>query len=173
MTRHTRSALPAVLICLLWPLAAWSESFAFTDTSGKPQQVADHTGGGQWTVLMIWASDCGICRAEAPELEAFYQRHKGLDARVVGLSIDGPKGLQQARDFITDEGLSFPNLVGEGEDVATLFHDETGNHLYGTPAFLVFNPDGKLRTFQTGRLNIQLLENLIRAQPPVAIAEGR
>lgn len=158
------------LLAASWPALA-AES-PFSSLSGEPRPVAAYTGGGQWTVVMIWASDCAVCRGEAPELESFHQRHKGSDARVVGLSVDGPDGVGDARDFIADTGISFPNLIGSGEDTAALFYDETGNHLLGTPAFLVFNPAGRLRTYQTGRLNLQLLERLMESQKPLTVAEG-
>lgn len=160
------------LLALLLPVLARAGS-PFSDLAiGEPRQVADFTGHGKWTVVMIWASDCAICRREAPEMEAFNQRHQGADARVIGLSVDGPDGAADAREFIADTGLKFPNLLGSGEDAAALFYDETGNHLVGTPAFLVYNPAGQLRTYQTGRLNVQVLERLIDSHKPITVAEG-
>ncbi len=170
MLKHLLYSVAFCVLATSWPAVA-AES-PFRDLSGKPQPVATYTGGGQWTVVMIWASDCAVCRGEAPQLESFHQRHKGVDARVVGLSVDGPDGVADARDFIADTGISFPNLIGSGEDTAAMFYDETGNHLIGTPAFLVFNPAGKLRTYQTGRLNLQLLERLMESPKPLTVAEG-
>lgn len=167
-----RTLYSVVLSLLIAPWLAQASDSPFSDLAGKPQQVAANIGGGQWTLVMIWASDCAVCRGEAPEIEAFYQRHKGATARVLGLSVDGQTGVADAREFIADTGITFPNLVGSGEDTAALFYDETGNNLIGTPAFLVFNPEGKLRTYQTGRLNVQLLERLMGAKKPLTVAEG-
>lgn len=165
----------ALLLCLILPGVAMAAKSSFSDLNGQARNVADYTGKGQWTVVMIWASDCSVCRMEAPELEAFHKRHSDGTARVLGLSVDGTSasGLIDARGFMRSEQLSFPSLVGEGEDVATLFYDETGSHLVGTPAFLIFNPQGALRSYQTGRLNMATLEQLVRPQPPLSVAEGR
>ena len=165
----------ALLLCLMLPAAAWSADAPFVDLTGQAGSLSDYTGKGQWTVVMIWASDCSVCRMEAPELEAFHQRHSDGAAQVLGLSVDGAttSGLIDARGFVKDACLSFPSLVGSAEDVAALFYDETGSNLVGTPGFLIFNPQGQLRSYQNGRLNIKVLEQLIRPQPALTASEGQ
>lgn len=165
--------LLALLLCLILPGVVLAAEAPYVDLSGRAGTLGDYTGKGQWTVVMIWASDCGICRHEAPGMEAFHQRHKGGVARVLGLSVDGPAGLAAARGFVREAGLTFPSLVGAAEDVATLYFDETGTNLIGTPAFLIFNPRGQLRSYQAGSLNVAALEQLIRLQPALSVAEGR
>jgi peroxiredoxin len=163
----------ALLLCLILPGLALATEPEFADLSGQPRALAEYTGKGQWTVVMIWASDCGICRHEAPGMEAFHQRFKDGEARVLGLSVDGLAGMAAARDFVSEERLSFPSLVGSAEDVAALYFDHTGSNLIGTPAFLIFNPQGQLRSYQAGSLNMAALEQLIRPQPLLSAAEGR
>lgn len=172
VTRLFRRAVLSLLLCLGLPVAQAAQS-PLVDLSGQARVLKDYTGKGQWTVVMIWASDCSVCRREAPELEAFHQRHNGRVARVVGLSVDGPADLAAARGFVRDEGLSFPSLVGDAEEVAALFYDETGNNLVGTPAFLIYNPEGVLRSYQTGRLNMLVLEQLVQPQAALSVARGQ
>lgn len=171
MSLQLRRIALTLLLCLALPVA--NAGSALTDLQGRPAALADLVGNGQWTVVMIWASDCGICRYEAPQMEDFHQRHRDSVAQVVGLSVDGVDNLSAARAFVRDQGLSFANLVAEGEEAAALFYDETGNHLVGTPAFLIYNPQGVLRSYQTGRLNMLALEQLVQPQATLSVAEGR
>jgi peroxiredoxin len=158
-----------LLPLLLWlPLAAMADD-ALYDLEGHSRGLSDYIGRGQWTVVMIWASSCGVCQYEAPHLEAFQQKHKDSDAQVLGVSIDGRDGMADAQQFVDDHELSFPNLVGSPEAVAALYYDLTGNHLLGTPGFLVLDPAGRLRTYESGRIDVALLERFIQRQ--VATAE--
>jgi peroxiredoxin len=164
------AVLKVMLLCLL-PLAAMAEESPLTDLQGNSRSIGEFTGRGQWTVVMIWASSCGICQREAPKFEAFHQQNKDDDARVVGLSVDGADGVVGAREFVAENGLSFVNLLGDGEQVAAMFYDATGEHLIGTPGFLVFGPDGQLRTYQVGMIEVSVLERFMQ-QYRVAAAEG-
>lgn len=173
MNKLVRKLVGLLLLGVLPLGLLHADDAGLTDLDGKPGELSDYTGKGQWTVVMIWSADCGLCRHEAPSLQAFHQRHKDGDARVLGVSVDGRAGRLHAKGFVRDGGLQFPNLLGEGEDVAALYHDHTGSHLIGTPAFLIFNPQGTLRAFRTGGIDLQVLEQLIRAQPTVSAARGQ
>ena len=152
-------------ILLSWAApAAMAQGEGLVDLQGRSRGLSDYTGKGQWTVVMIWASTCGVCRHDAPDVEAFYRRHKDDRAQVLGLSADSRANMADAQGFVADYGLTFPNLVGDPEDVAALFYDMTGNNLTGTPAFLVFDPTGRLRTYQMGRMEIALLETFMQQQ---------
>ena len=46
---------------------------------------------GQVVVLQLWATWCGPCIAEFPEVREFSQSETGKQCVVLGLSIDGPE----------------------------------------------------------------------------------
>jgi len=157
----------------MWRLGLWlcllsstlpALAGGLSDLHGTGRVLSDYTGRGQWTVVMIWSSSCGVCAYEAPRMEAFHERHKAADAQLLGLSVDSLAGVADARTFVAEHGLSFPNLIGDPEDVQALFHDMTGTALVGTPAFLVFDPAGRLRTYQAGALDMSRLERLLQQQ---------
>lgn len=172
-----RSILMAVCLISMLPQAVLAEETLVEDTAlvdlqGAGRTLSEFTGRGEWTVAMIWASYCGICRHEAPGIEAFRQKYKHRPVRVVGVSVDGVSGLEDARGFVADYGLSFPNLVGQADDVALMYYDLTGTHMIGTPSFLVFDPQGELRTFQAGAIELGTLEQLVSEQATVATLAG-
>lgn len=167
-----RTALITLLLLFVLPLTASAEDAAFTDLQGTPRSVSEFMRDGKWTVVMFWSSSCGVCQEEAPRLEAFHQRHKNNNARVLGVSVDGNSGRSGARDFVTDNGLTFANLLGEAEDAVAMFHDATGAHMVGTPTFLVFDPEGEVRTYQVGALDLGILEKFIEQQSSGLAAGG-
>jgi peroxiredoxin len=160
----------ALFLCLL-PLTVMAGEGQLTDLQGHSRSLSEFTGKGQWTVVMIWSASCGVCQREAPKFETFHEKNKNGDARVVGLSVDGAEGVEGAREFVAENGLSFVNLLADGEQVAAMFYDATGEYLIGTPGFLVYGPDGQLRTYQVGTIEVSMLERFMQ-QYRVAAAEG-
>ena len=136
------------------PLLQNLESDAF-------ETIDDHREPGKWLVVMIWASDCEICRREVGSYQRFHQRHKPRDARVLGITMDGAQRKEAARGFVAEHGVGFNNLLGEPEAVAAYFQALTGSRWVGTPTFLIYGPDGALLAKQTGAVPVDLIEQFI------------
>jgi peroxiredoxin len=148
------------LLVLFLPAASHAAD-SLQDLDGQKTTLQEHTGKGLWTVVMIWASDCYVCNAEAHQYIDFHMMHSDTDATVLGISMDGRENIDDALRFIDKNGVDFPNLIGEPADVAMLYMKLTGKPWVGTPSFLVFNRKGELRAQQVGAVPPDLIEAFI------------
>lgn len=133
------------------------------DFEGTPHTLSDYKNSGQWLVVMLWASDCHVCNQEAHSYDQFHKKHKNLDAAVLGISMDGLAGKANAADFIERHQVTFPNLIGDFEDIAQMFVELTGEQWIGTPTFLFYSPTGELVAQQVGGVPVEMIENFMQA----------
>jgi peroxiredoxin len=152
--------LSIVLVLFTAPLAAYAGGL--TDFSGRPRTIADYTGHGKWLVVMFWAHDCKYCNRDVASKERMYRQYRNKNITVLGVSMDGQEHRQGAIDFIRRHKVTFPNLIGEPQDVVDSFMQYTGDNWAGTPTFLIFDPEGKVRAEQAGAIPNSLIENFIR-----------
>ncbi len=109
---------------------------------GKTRNVNEFIGHGKWTVVVAWAHDCQICAREIHEMAALHNAHRGKDAIVLGVSVDGYDKVKEARGFIARHKLPFTNLIVEpSQDTMMKFG---AGRFVGTPTYYIFNPQGEI-----------------------------
>lgn len=85
--------------------------FELTDLEGESWKRADFEG--KTVFVNLWATWCGPCRKELPEVEKLYERTRGRDdVRVVTFNIDANPGA--ALRYAEEEGFGFPVLLAAG-----------------------------------------------------------
>jgi cytochrome c biogenesis protein CcmG/thiol:disulfide interchange protein DsbE len=107
---------------------------------------------GKPVVVNIWASWCGPCRQEGPELAAVSRAHQG-QVQFVGVDIEDQVGL--ARKFIEQYGWTYPSVF----DSTGAIRDSLG--LIGQPDTLVFDAAGRRSFVSSGAITRQVLESAI------------
>ncbi|HEY1094697.1 MAG TPA: TlpA disulfide reductase family protein [Glycomyces sp.] len=88
---------------------------------------------GKPLVVVLWATWCGPCREEAPEVQAFYETHGD---RVDVLGVDTADLREDARWFAEDYGMTFPSVFDPEEAV------RIGLGVPALPGIALVNPDG-------------------------------
>lgn len=157
-----------VLVVLMLVMTPAFSMNILKDFDGTLHTLDEYTGKGKWAVVMIWASDCHACNAEAKNYVKFNKAHKDKDAYILGISMDGDEKILDAEAFIERHGVDFQNLIGEPENVAGIYSSLTGRPWVGTPTFLLFNPTGELRAAQVGAVPTHIIESFIAKESAAA-----
>lgn len=131
------------------------------EVDGTVVDLDQYKGDGKWLLVMLWSISCHICEEQKPEISAFHTRHKDVDARVLGIALDGMEKVEAIKENIERQKTSFPSLVGNIAIVASHYQALTEESLRGTPTYLLFNPKGELVGNNPGPLRPEAVESFI------------
>ena len=65
--------------------------FEMADPDGKMHKISELVGEGKWVLIDFWASWCGPCRAEMPNVLEAYNKYHAKGFEVIGISLDEKK----------------------------------------------------------------------------------
>lgn len=134
--------------------------FELTDQFGNTHTLADYEG--KVIFLNFWATWCGPCRNEMPDIQKLYEEYsaQGEDAEVVILGVAGP-GIGQ--EGSADEIASF---MEENGYTYTVLMDESGEMFsqYGISAFpttFMIDKDGNVYGYVPGQMTEDIMRSII------------
>jgi thiol-disulfide isomerase/thioredoxin len=141
------------------------EIIPVAERRSAPEVRGDLLGGGeldvaslrgQVVVLNFWASWCGPCRVESPDLDAVYRQTRAHGVRVVGVGIrDDAQGL---RAFVATKKISYPSLFDPNGKVTLRFRDFPPR---GLPYTIVLDRRGRVAAVYLSPLLRQDIEPVV------------
>jgi thiol-disulfide isomerase/thioredoxin len=110
---------------------------------------------GKVVVVNFWATWCGPCKAEIPDLVALQADYKD-DLVVLGISVDDKA--EDMKPYAAEYKINYPLLVGNGrQDVQDAF-----GPLYGVPVSVIVGRDGKIARKHSGIASREQFESEIK-----------
>lgn len=121
--------------------AIGSQAMDFTqpDTSGHPVSLSSFRG--KYVLLDFWASWCGPCRQENPNVVANYKKFNSKNFTVLGVSLDRPGQKERWLQAIYKDELTWTHvsdLQFWNNEVAKQYR------VQGIPQNFLIGPDGKI-----------------------------
>jgi cytochrome c biogenesis protein CcmG/thiol:disulfide interchange protein DsbE len=96
--------------------------FALPDVGGQEIRLSDLVAKQQIVYLDFWATWCGPCVAEMPQLERLYETYKGQGFVVLGISMDDPTTMGTVASYVHRNGLTFPVMIDMDSRVTGIYN---------------------------------------------------
>lgn len=113
--------------------------FTMNDVNGKAHKLSEYVGKGKYVLLDFWASWCGPCRQEMPNVKKVYEQYKDKGFDIVGISLDNSKAAWQKG--IADLGITWHQL----SDLKGWKNEGAAKYaVRAIPATFLVDPKGKI-----------------------------
>lgn len=124
--------------------------FTMTDADGATLTLADFKG--KPVLLNFWASWCGPCQSEMPDIQTAWKEH-GTDVEFVIVNMTGMNGEteQSAKAFLADAGYTFPCYFDANNSAATAFG------VSSIPQTYLINAEGNIIGAYMGAMDASVL----------------
>jgi peroxiredoxin len=120
-------------------IGKYAMDFTQNDTLGNPIMLSSLRG--KYLLVDFWASWCGPCRAENPNVVKVYNKYKDRNFHIIGVSLDRPGQKEKWMKAIHDDELAWTHV----SDLK--FWDNEVAKQYGIKAIpqnLLLDPEGKI-----------------------------
>lgn len=129
-------------------IGALAPPFIATNIDGEVVDLLELRGSP--VIVNFWATWCGPCAAEMPDLQAFYEARQQDGLRLLGVNLG--EGTEPILEWVEQYGLTFDLLLDLDGEIAALYR------LRGQPSTYIISPDGIITNVFYGPITFQQLE---------------
>ena len=106
------------------------------DYDGQTHRLSDYVGRGKYALVDFWASWCGPCRREIPNLISLYEKYKNRNFTIVGVAVnDKPEATLKA---IAQDSIPYPQILNTQNVAPSLYGFD------GIPYIILIDPEGRI-----------------------------
>ena len=125
--------------------------FYFTDYDGNRLQLSQFEG--KPVILNFWASWCGPCKSEMPDLEEAFKTYGGDIHFIILNMTDGSREtVQSARNYIDSQGYTFPVYYDTNQNGAVSYG------VSGIPVTFFIDAEGYVVGMYSGAMTANILQ---------------
>jgi peroxiredoxin len=143
-SENARSVVPA-------PVSFPAPELTLSRLDGQAESLDDYLG--QVVLINNWATWCPPCKAEMPDLQAYYVEHKDQGFSVVAISAADAEN--DVRTFVEQYQLSFPVWLDPQNQALSAFRNQS------LPSSYVVDRTGTVRLAWTGVISRDMLEEYL------------
>jgi len=146
-------AAPLRVACAVLAVVASTASSAIAPATAAPDFTLHAMGGsnlrlkeqrGRVVMVNFWATWCGPCRQEMPQLNRLYEKYKSSGFVLLGVNVDDDTA--KAAEVAAKLGVTFPVLLDTEKTVSKLYDLST------MPSTVIIDREGKVRYVHRGYL---------------------
>lgn len=138
--------------------------FTLTDQFGTEHTLSDYKG--KVVFLNFWASWCGPCKREMPDIQKLYEEYGYNEEDLVVLGIANPKSegypynqdttVEELTQFLEDGGYSYPVVM----DTTGEMFDAYG--IFSFPTTFMIDKDGNVYGYVSGAISKDMMDNIVK-----------
>lgn len=137
--------------------------FTLLDQYGTEHKLSDYKG--KVIFLNLWATWCGYCEKEMPDIQAIYEEYGSNEKDVIILGLANPK----TSDYPNNADVSQPEIEAFLEDGGFTYpvvFDNTGEafqayYMGGLPSTIMIDADGNIFGGVSGMITKDMMKNII------------
>ena len=125
----------------------------FTLQSSAENNIRLNELRGEVIMLNFWATWCGPCRQEMPEMEKLYNKYKKAGFTILAVNVEDSRNANtktKIEKFISDNQLSYPILYDNEKQVVTALEDQFLRKNMAMPTTVFIDRDGNMRFLHEG-----------------------
>lgn len=138
--------------------------FTLVDQNGKTHRLSDYKG--KTIFLNFWATWCGPCQREMPDIEKLYKKYGGNAKDLIVLGVANPRTNQapynqdvtepELRQFIAKGGYTYPTVMDLTGDVFEAYG------IGSFPTTFMIDKNGKVFGYVPGQLTADIMESIVQ-----------
>lgn len=125
--------------------------FELTDLDGNSVRLSDFKG--KYVFLNFFATWCGPCKEEMPDMELIHEKYKD-DVVILAVNLGDSPGT--VADFVDEYGLTFKILLDEEQQVGSQYQ------VSGIPTSYFIDTEGNFIAGHMGTLTYEAMEETIQ-----------